>query len=194
MLEKWSNWTAQCEIPRHLQLFVSLNSCFLGRQHSSGFFSLFAVHLVTQQLLDIVLFFVISQKWQGGSFPQYKVNGERWMVWAWPKCALSLYRGDWFTVRTLWLQSHQPQTFEQCYRSMRWTCLTPSEYCRNLLLVSCFPKSCRNFCLWASTVSTWVLYFTASSRALRRDRREQQTHRCVCGVDSVRDGSHLSQL
>ncbi len=46
--------------------------------------TLFTVHLVTHQHLGIVLCFVISQKGQGGSFPQYKVNGERWIgVWAW---------------------------------------------------------------------------------------------------------------
>ncbi len=46
-------------------IYVLKRSFFGGRQlinRSSGFFSLFAVHLVTQQLLDIVLFVVISQK------------------------------------------------------------------------------------------------------------------------------------
>ena len=44
--------------------------------------------------------------------------------------------------------------------------LTPSAYWRNLLLVSFLSKFSRYLCLWASTVSTLVLCFTASSRAL----------------------------
>ncbi len=64
--------------------FYVLKRSFLGSTAYKNivlfFFSLFTVHLVTQQLLGIVVFFVISQKWQGGSFPQYKVNGERWIA------------------------------------------------------------------------------------------------------------------
>ena len=45
--------------------------------------------------------------------------------------------------------------------------ITPSLYCRNRLLVSFLSKFCRYRSRNASTVSTWVLCFTASSRALK---------------------------
>lgn len=56
-------------------------------------------------------------------------------------------------------ESTQSWQFE-CY-------LTPCAYCRNRLLFSVLPKFSRYFCLYARTVSTCVLCFTASSRALQ---------------------------